>query len=255
MSGAVEAIDLNFSYGAEAFLRQITFSVEKGEMLMILGPNGSGKTTLLKCLVNLLPYSGRVHVMKQDPKILSPSERSRIIAYVPQNHEPAFPYRLIDVVVSGRIAGFSIAGPSAKDFDIALTALNTVGLSAHSQRPYTRISGGELRLVFLARALAQQAKILFLDEPTSNLDIKNRVLTLKILKNLSQSGKTMILTEHDPNLAASFATRILLMKNGRIMGYGTPEEIMTTDLLGSIYDIEIEILRKNDRIHIFPAPI
>jgi iron complex transport system ATP-binding protein len=252
MSGVVDVCDLNFCYGCDSILRQVFFDAKQGDLLMILGPNGSGKTTLLKCLMNLLSYEGTVTIMDKNPQTLSAPDRAGLMAYVPQNHNTAFPYRIIDVVVSGRTASFGLAGPAKNDFNIAFSALETVGLSNYAERPYTQISGGELRLVFLARALAQQSSVLFLDEPTSNLDIKNRVLTMKILKRLADSGNTMILTEHDPNLAAFFANHLLLLKDGRVMGNGTPNDILTTELLQQVYDIPIQIIRQNSRIHIFP---
>ncbi len=251
MSGAINVSNLSFAYkrgGTSDILNDICFDVQNGEIIMILGPNGSGKTTLLKCMVSLLPYRGTVSILSKNLGLLPPKARGELAAYVPQHHSATFPYKVIDVVVSGRTAWFGMSGPRPKDFSIAKSALETIGLSRYADRPYTQLSGGELRLVFLARALAQQSRILFLDEPTSNLDIKNRIKTLKILKQLSGQGKTMVLTEHDPNLAVAFSSRLLLMKHGKILEYGPADKILTRELLQKVYDVEIEIIRKEGRI-------
>jgi len=251
MSG-VKVKELTFSYGEKVVLDNISFEVNEGEILTILGPNGSGKTTLLKCLNKLLKPKGTVLVDSFNASKLNEKELAKIFGYVPQTHLPAFPYKVIDVVVSGRTPYLGLSSPSKEDYKLAYTVLDKLGLSHLSDRPYTQLSGGELRLVLIARALVQKPKVLLLDEPTSHLDFKNRVLVLKILREIAREGIAVIMSEHDPNLASIFSDKVLLICDGRIVGYGMARDVLTKENIAKVYGIDVEIFEKSGKRYMFP---
>lgn len=252
MSG-VEAVDLCFSYGNTTIIRQATFELQAGEVLSILGPNGCGKTTLLKCLNMLLKPEGKVLVDNVDLRMLNSRDLAMLMGYVPQMHSPGFPYKVIDVVVSGRTPQLGFSVPSEKDYEIARKALIRVGIGHLADKFYTQLSGGELKLVLIARALVQEPKVLLLDEPTSHLDFRNRIIVLKILREIADGGIAVIISEHDPNLASLISDKVLLMKNkGDIVGYGRPTEILTQENMVQVYGLSIEIFEKGGSRYIFP---
>ncbi len=253
MNGGVEVADLCFSYAEQKILHEITFDVRSGQLVTILGPNGSGKTTLLKCINLLLQPEGSILVDGIDISEISSSELAKKIGYVPQLHTPAFPYRVLDVVVSGRIPYLGLSAPQKEDYELGCRMLAQVGIDHLAEKPYIHLSGGELRLVLLARALVQQSRILLLDEPTSNLDIKNRIVVLKALRGIVEQGIAVMMTEHDPNLASLFSDRVLLMNRGRILRYGRAEEVLSRENIMEVYGIDVEIFRSNGNHYIFPV--
>ena len=172
-----EVKNISFSYDGNEIFSDISFSIEKGDVLCILGPNGTGKTTLIKCLNGLHEIdSGEILIKGKNIKKLSFKEISRNIGYIPQNHTPSFPFKVIDVVLMGRAPYLNlIDSPRKKDMEIALNSLKTLGIDNLKDKEYTNLSGGEMQLVFLARILCQQPDILILDEPTSHLDFGNQI--------------------------------------------------------------------------------
>ncbi|MBR1610972.1 MAG: ABC transporter ATP-binding protein, partial [Methanobrevibacter sp.] len=167
-----EVRNISFSYDDEEIFSGISFSIDKGDVLCILGPNGTGKTTLIKCLNGLHDISsGEILINGKNIKKLSFREISTHIGYIPQSHVPSFPFKVIDVVVMGRAPYLNLTdSPKKEDMDIAVNALKTLGIEHLRNKEYTNLSGGERQLVFLARILCQQPDILILDEPTSHLD-------------------------------------------------------------------------------------
>ncbi len=237
--------NLTFSYDSSPILKDVSLTMSSGELTAILGPNGSGKTTLLKCLCALLkPKIGCVYVNGWDVSKLKPRDLARFVGYVPQIHAPSFPYRVIDIVVSGRtphLKPFSV--PSNRDYEIAYQALELVGCRELVERPYTELSGGELRLILIARALAQQPKILLLDEPTSHLDFKNKAVVLHVVRDLAKREDLCVLTtEHDPNLALMFSDKVVLLKRGRVIASGRPREVINEKTMKELYDIDVNIV-------------
>lgn len=249
MSG-VKVENLEFRY-RKFRIEGISFEVEKGEILAILGPNGSGKTTLLKCIASILKPQGCIYVDSLDLKNCDQREIAKILGYVPQIHAPSFPYRVIDVVVAGRAPHLGIRGPDKKDYEIAREVLEKLGIVELAERPYTQLSGGQLRLVLIARALVQKPKVLVLDEPTSNLDIKNKILVYRILRDISKEV-SVILSEHDPTFA-SFADKILIMKNGKVVGFGKPLDVLNERILTEVYDTKLRVINDNRRMYIIPV--
>ena len=241
---SIEVKNLSFSYGDHAVLHDISFSVEKGEFLSILGPNGVGKSTLFRCVLGLLSgYTGQVLVDGVDSKTFSIREAARHIAYIPQSSRPVFNFSVFDIVLMGTTSGLNpLRSPSRKDNDRCQWALEKVGISHLSDRCYHRLSGGEQQLVLLARALVQDAPILMLDEPTANLDFGNQLLVLRQAQNLAREGYTIIQTTHHPEQSYMFSDRILAIQNGRVLTEGTPDQVLTEATMEALYHVDVEVL-------------
>ncbi len=207
---------------------------------------------MLKCLNKLLKPKGAIFIDSLDITKLNEKELAKLIGYVLQTHTPAFPYRVIDIVVSGRTPHLGSSTPSKRDYGLAYQILDKLGLNHLAKRPYTQLSGGELRLVLIARALAQQPKILLLDEPTSHLDLRNKIIVLNILKEIAREGITIIMIEHDPNMASLISDKVLLMSKGRIVAYRKPQDVLTVENLTKIYGINVKIFENNGKPFIFP---
>ena len=173
--------NLSFSYDKTPLLSGLSLSAEKGEIVCLLGPNGSGKTTLLDCVLGFhRNYTGSISVCGKDILPLSRPELAKQVSYVPQLHTPAFPYTVREMVLMGRTAQSGLLGaPDKEDYEICDSAIARIGIEKFAGRPYTELSGGERKLVMLARALAQQAPLIVLDEPTSSLDFKTSFCSLK----------------------------------------------------------------------------
>ena len=242
MSLTVE--NLSFSYGKREVLHEVSFTAQAGELLAILGPNGVGKTTLFKCVMGLeRRYTGKILADGTDLAALSPRERAHRVAAIPQAHPLSFRYSAFDMVLMGTSHGLSpFAVPGEKEREMARAAMARVHIDELAERPFDQLSGGEQQLVFLARALAQQAKILLMDEPTSSLDYGNRLLVLGVARDLARSGYTVLLSTHDPQHALWFGDRALALKEGRVLALGTPREVVTADLLEALYVRRIELI-------------
>jgi iron complex transport system ATP-binding protein len=246
----VRVREASFRYGQREILRNLNLEVHRGEILSVLGPNGCGKTTLLRCIAGALaPSSGSVQVGGDEVRSLAPPARARRIGFLIQDHTPTFPFAVGDVVLMGRAPHLGLFGfPGARDRALADAALDRVGLLSLKHRPYTRVSGGERQLVLLARILAQEPDLILLDEPTTHLDLRNQVLTLRTVRSLAAGGMTMIMTTHDPNHALWFEGRAALMKDGHFMAVGRAEEVMTEATLTSTYDVDVAVFAHPARI-------
>ena len=242
--------DLYFRHlhdGAD-ILKGIGFAVSEGLMTAILGPNGSGKTTLFKCITGLWkPRQGTILFGGRDLLQLSWGQRAGIIAVVPQEHEPPFPYSVADVVLMGRAAHVSLfAAPSEQDRLKADEAIEKLDIGHLRDRAYTKLSGGERQLVLIARALAQEAPILILDEPTSHLDFRNQITILRKVRHIvRQKGLTVLMTLHDPNLAMQFSDRVVMMCDGRILAENAPQAALTRENLLEMYGIGVSVISHN----------
>ncbi|MDD5169077.1 MAG: ABC transporter ATP-binding protein [Syntrophales bacterium] len=249
--------DLYFrhSHNEADILKGIAFAVSDGLMTTILGPNGSGKTTLFKCMTGLWhPRQGAVLFSDQDLSKLSYGRRAGIIAVVPQEHEPPFPYTVADVVLMGRVSHVSLfSTPSKEDHLAAEAATENMGIGHLRERAYTKLSGGERQLVLIARALAQEAPILILDEPTSHLDFRNQILILsKVREIVREKNLTVLMTLHDPNLAMQFSDYVVMMNEGRILAKGLPQMVLTKDNLMKMFSIDVSVISHNGTMIIYP---
>ena len=242
MSLTVE--NLSFSYEQHEVLHEISFTAQAGELLAILGPNGVGKTTLFKCVMGLeRRYTGKILADGVDLSALSPRERAHRVAAIPQAHPLSFRYSAFDMVLMGTshtLSPFNL--PGEKERAAARDAMARVNIGHLAERPFDHLSGGEQQLVFIARALAQQAKILLMDEPTASLDYGNRLHVLGVVRDLSRAGYTILLSTHDPQHALWYADRALALKEGRMLALGTPRKIVTADLLQQLYGRRIDLV-------------
>lgn len=245
----LEICDLSFSYGSAPLLRDVSFTVNAGETVCLMGPNGAGKSTLLDCVMGFLkPHTGRVLIDGKDVTACSRPALAKMIAYVPQLHHPSFPYSVLDVVKMGcTAAGGVFALPKPEHETRAFAALARVGLKDFADRPYTTLSGGELKLVLLARALAQNAPLMVLDEPTSSLDFRNEAVFLEILSSLArQEGIGILMATHCLQHAFHFesfglpVTAVMLCK-GKPPACGAPAALITPETLREIYGVNAAV--------------
>jgi iron complex transport system ATP-binding protein len=241
----LEAKRLDFGYRGRRVGSDVSLSLAAGEVLCLLGPNGSGKTTLFKTLLGLLPaQGGEVAVDGADLRTRARHEVARLVSYVPQAHSVFFPFTVREVVLMGRTAHLGLfASPSRRDRGIAEAAMERMGLSPLAEAVYTRLSGGERQLALIARALAQDARIAVMDEPTANLDFGNQVRVLEQIRSLAKSGIGVLLSTHDPDQAFECADRVALLHRGRVVRVGQPTEVITAESLRQIYGVEALVTR------------
>jgi iron complex transport system ATP-binding protein len=234
--------NITIKYHTCEVVKNITFDLQDGEIVALLGANGAGKTTLLRSLNTALPISnGRIWLDKQDLQELSRREIAQKIAVVAQENETKFPITVLEFVLAGRFAhGNTFGFETAEDVQFAAKALEICDLQGFENRLMNELSGGERQRIILARALATQAKILLLDEPTANVDLSHQALILKLVRERCEScGSSAVVVTHDLNLASEFADKILLMKRGEIIAQGTPKEVLTTEILREVFDTEV----------------
>jgi len=244
METVIDISSASFAYGKQEVWHDISFSVEKGELLCLLGANGCGKTTLLNCIHGDQHLKkGRILLNGESLKKMPITKIAKQIGVVFQEHTTPFPYSVLDVVLMGRGPHLGMfESPSKKDRAIALKSLENMGVSTLKDKRYTEISGGERQLVLIARTLTQEPQIILLDEPTSFLDFKNQALVLEMIQKLTTQGLTIIMTSHFPNHALICADRVALMNNGTMVGVGDTKEIMTEENLEKTYGIGVKIL-------------
>lgn len=243
---------LCYSYGKHPVLQDISFQLPTGSFLALLGPNGTGKTTLLKAIGMMAPpKEGRCLWNGEDLATMSSQQRARRMAYLPQSTNAPFPMKVIDTVLLGRSPYTSFA-PRQEDRKEAVQVLEDLGLSALAFRDISRLSGGERQQVLLARALVQKPQLLLLDEPTSSLDLKNQLQTMKLVRELChKEGLTAITAIHDLNLAAMFCDRFLMLRDTTLFAYGG-EEALTSENIRAVYGVDVKIESLESRHFIMP---
>jgi iron complex transport system ATP-binding protein len=239
----LEARDLSYVYGKRPVLERLSFAVGEGELLAVLGPNGAGKSTLFRCLLALLrDYRGSVLVDGTEIRSLRERELARLVAYIPQAHSAVFDYSALEVVLMGASgASPTFSSPSRGDEAAALAELEQLGVADLAERSYARISGGERQLVLIARALAQRARILVMDEPTANLDYGNQVRVMERVASLSRRGLTVILSTHNPEQAFLWASRAAVLYGGSFVADGSPAEVLSEELLERVYGVRVRL--------------
>lgn len=242
---AIEADEIIFSYGPRFAVDRVSMSAPNGELTGIIGANGSGKSTLLKILAGILPpSSGRVVLDGNPLDRFPPGRRARHLAYVPQSHFPAFEFTVEQMVLLGRIPHRGAFGGFDNDADrsAADEAIAMMDLGELRNEPVTRISGGELQRTMLARALAQGASTLLLDEPTSHLDIAHQGEVLDVIRGrIASHSIAAVVSIHDLNLASIFSDRIIALSKGAIVHQGTPAEVLTVELLREVFGLTLHV--------------
>jgi iron complex transport system ATP-binding protein len=235
------AKDLEFAYGGRTVLRGVSLSLCPGEILSLLGANGSGKTTLLRLLLGLAkPKQGVITFNGKPLAVHGPRVLARHIAYVPQTHVSPFPYRVIDIALLGRLPQTGLVrSPKRQDYEVAMQALARLGIEHLATRPYTEISGGERQLTLIARALAQGARLLVMDEPVSGLDYGNQLRFLEQLRGLANDGYAIVKATHHPEHTLLASTRVAVLCDGIVVLDGPPAEVITPDTIQRIYQVEV----------------
>ena len=240
----IEVKDLSAGYGNGMVVKDISFALKRGEFLSILGRNGSGKSTLLKAIQGLLKnVSGRVSVEGKDLFSLKPHERARTIAYVPQLHPLSFEFTVEEIILMGRyVHQKRFAGSSPEDKKILREIMDLTATSHLRYKNIAHLSGGERQRVFIARALAQDTPLLFLDEPSAHLDISYQVEIYQILQRLQrEKEKTILSAEHNINLAIPFSQRLLFLREGNIHSLGTPAELVTPQKILEVFQADVTV--------------
>lgn len=244
MTALLAVEDLAFGYVDRAVGQGVNFAVAAGEILCLLGPNGGGKTTLFKTVLGLLPpRGGAVKLAGEDVGLWSPRRRARAFGYVPQSGAGQFAFTVREMVLMGRAAHRGpFAAPTKADHDAAEAALATLGIAALAERDWLRISGGERQLALIARALAQEPRVLVLDEPTANLDFGNQVRVLDQIRRLAAERLAVMFSTHHPEQAFACADRVAMLHDGRLVRLGTPAEIITQEAMRLVYGVEVDIV-------------
>jgi iron complex transport system ATP-binding protein len=239
----LEARTLAFGFPRRPVGRDVSFSLAEGEVMCVLGPNGGGKTTLFRTLLGLLPVqAGEVLLNTRSLAVLSRAEIARLAGYVPQGHAGAFAYTVREMVLMGRSAHLgAFSAPGKRDREVAERVLARLEIAHLAERPVTEISGGERQLAFVARALAQEPRLLVMDEPTASLDFGNQVRVLETVASLAATGISILFSTHDPDQALRAAHRALLLAEGRMLALGAPREVIRPDTLKRLYNVDVTV--------------
>lgn len=259
-TGGIKCENLSFGYNHNSYIIE-NFNIEISErsLIGILGPNGAGKSTILRLLSGYLkPLTGSVYVDNQHIASISNKNRAQLIAVVSQNIFSVMPYTVRQIVEMGRVAKVSRLLPLSKiDIDTIDSAMVEMDVIDFAKRQFNSLSGGEQQRVKIAAAIAQEPKILFLDEPTSQLDMGHSINLMRLIENLNKQKKiTIAIVSHDIQLMSSFLNRIVMMKDGKIIVDGTPNDIINTKNIQEVYNCNAEIfIDDKKRIHLFPGSL
>lgn len=245
----LQVSNLSYQYDeTRTIFHDINFSLDKGEVMSILGTNGAGKSTLLNCIANLFkPKTGEIFLNGKSMKNMSMSDVAKVIGYVPQVHVPAYPYTVRDFTVMGRtpyIGAFS--KPKKEDYEVADNALKRMNIYHLRDKAYTEISGGERQQVTIARALTQQPQIILLDEPTAHLDYGNQYRVVQMIKELSKEGYALIMTTHNPEHAVILDGKVAILDKNGVLGVGSAKDTLNGQTLSNLYGLEIKTVYDND---------
>ena len=245
MTPKLEIRDVTMGYSKSIVLRDVSLEVVPGEVLAVIGPNGVGKSTLVRIASGTLePIRGHVGINGDLLSDLAPAVRARHVSVVPQatNLPPTF--RALDVVLMGRTPYLGWLGSEGdSDFEAVNEAMERTGTSEMAERPIEELSGGEQQRVLIARALAQAAPIMLLDEPTAHLDLRHQDQVLSLARGLAkEGGMAVMLALHDLNLVSRFADRVALLSDGAVRKLGSPEDVLQSELLAEVYGIHIEVV-------------
>lgn len=232
-------------YGKRQVLKDVSISFESGKLTGLIGPNGCGKSTLLKCVYRILsPWAGDIHIGGQSISAMSYKDSAKCTAVLAQHHGAGFDFSVEEVVLLGRTPYKGITeGNSREDWEIARRAMEKTGVLPMAERRFSMLSGGEQQRAMLSRALTQETPCLILDEPTNHLDITYQ---LQIMDLVSSQHLTVVAAIHDLNIAAMYCDTLVAMKDGEILGVGTPAEILTAERIWELYHVKAEILPRRD---------
>jgi iron complex transport system ATP-binding protein len=257
VSAALELRGVTVAYGATTVLGDISFSVAEGEWLGLIGPNGAGKTTLLRAASSLVPSTGSILFSGRSLAAVSRRERARAVAVVPQYPTTPPWMRVSEYVLLGRTPHLGVLAREGRhDLELAGQTLERLGLTSFRDRLLGTLSGGERQRVVVARALAQEANVILLDEPTASLDIGHQQQALELLDVLrAENGLTLVAAMHDLTLAAQYVDRMVLLRGGRVVADGTPETVLTQTLLSEHYEAAVDVLSHEGGLAVVPRRV
>jgi iron complex transport system ATP-binding protein len=245
--------NVEFGYNSTPVLENISMELDRSEIVGIVGPNGAGKSTLIRCVDRILtPRGGIILLDENDVSEMTRLEIAKELGYVPQTTTRVFPATVFDTVLMGRRPHLGWKS-SEEDVDKILEVLELLGIMEFAMRDFNEISGGQQQKVLIARALAQEADVLLLDEPTSNLDIRHQLEVMDIMKGIVRDkGISAIVAIHDLNLASRYTDRLLMMNGGRIFAAGDPESVLTVENIRRAYGVEALVKSDGKRPYIIP---
>jgi iron complex transport system ATP-binding protein len=262
MKAAIQIKEIGYAYGDVAVLENISFEIEAGTFFIIIGPNGSGKTTLLKMIAGIIKSShGDIKIQDREIDTYSRKQLARMVAYVPQINQIDFPFTVKEIVLMGRAPHLGLLGlTDTKDIVLAEEALAFTGVTHLAGRRLDQLSGGECQRVLIARAICQAPRVILLDEPTASLDLAHQVRLMDLMDRLkSEKGVTVVMVSHDVNLASMYSDCLALLRQGKLLGLGSPREVLTHALLESAYDCKLLVdqspFGKVPRITLVPEKI
>ena len=244
----IELKNLSIGYCNKSVLQDVNAKINKGEIVGIIGCNGAGKSTLLKTIRGLLPkQSGEILYFGRKVESFSEKELAREVAYLQQNVEVGFGYTGKDIVLAGRYPYMKWwKGESISDEELALKCMEYTGTKELAERPVNEVSGGQKQRILLAKVLAQQTPILFLDEPTTGLDMVYQEEIFRFSKALAEMGKTILMVVHELNLAAKYCSRIILLGEGTVIADGRPDNVFTEKILSKAYNAPVRVIRSHN---------
>ncbi len=250
----IELRDLGVRFGKAEAVRGLSLEVEADEWVMLIGPNGAGKTSVLRALCGLLPFEGDASVDGRDVRSLGRRELARLIAFVPQSPVAPAELTVAEYVLLGRTPHLGYLGiEGRRDRNAVARALDRLDLLSFAERGLGSLSGGELQRAVLARALAQEAPILLLDEPTTSLDLGRQQQVLELVDSLRADGLTVLSTMHDLTLAGQYADRLVLLDRGAVVAEGTPGEVLSAENLSAYYGASVRIVSDDAGLFVLPT--
>jgi iron complex transport system ATP-binding protein len=239
----LRAEKVNVALSHVEIVKEASFSLARGELTALVGPNGAGKTTLMRALAGLVPAQGRIEIEGRPLSEIAPRERARLMGYLPQGNIFHWPMPVEAIVGLGRYPhGDPFAAPTDADRIAVREALAETATQDFAHRPVTTLSGGERARVALARALATQAPLLLVDEPTVSLDVRHQLVVMQLLRKAARNGGGVLAVVHDLALAARFADRVLVMQDGRIVAHGAPAETLDPARIAEVFGVETQML-------------
>ncbi|MEO4001021.1 ABC transporter ATP-binding protein [Mesorhizobium sp. CAU 1732] len=248
--------DLRARLGNTDVLDGVSLEIQSGEFVGLIGPNGAGKSTLLRAILGLTPSQGGIELAGRSASGIASRDRARLVSYLPQEREIAWPVTVHRLVSLGRAPHLrAFASQSVHDQQAIVEAMRRMDVAAFAERPATDLSGGEKARVLIARALVQEAPLMLADEPTAGLDASHQIALMRLFAELAGEGKGVLVSLHDLGLAARWCTRLILIDGGKIVAQGTPADVLSPDRLRDVYGIRAYVADSDGRLIVHPLDL